>query len=537
MRSGGPPPGPVQVGDYTVLSRLGEGGMGVVHLARRGSDGHRVALKVLRPHVVGDEEARERLAREVASLSRVHSRRVAEVLDADPWGDVPYVVTRYVPGPSLHAHVAEEGPLVGADLDWAAWCLAEALADVHRAGVLHRDVKPTNVLLEGRSPVLIDFGLARVADDPRLTHTGWLLGTPGYLAPEVLHGEDATTASDVHSWAATVAFAATGTPPFGRGPAVAVMDRVRRGEHDLSAVPSPLREALRDALHPDPAARPTLDQLRGWLRSRVDVPARAAAAAPPAETVPEPLPVPPPPARVDEVPAAATRVLPVADASDGTDGADGPWPDWADQVPARAPRAQRWRAGALLLGLAALVGAALASYPWMATAVLSTAVVLVRAGARGGAVRRARREARGRRWWDVPLGVLSAPWHLVASLPGTLVLLFWATGIGLAGALLAYAFAPGEAAVLAAAGAAGAVGLWLGPGAVRLRGPVGGGALTLARRPGPWSLALVATLVLAAGLGAAAAVQGTVWSPATQDPVTALRGALDGLPGLAQILG
>ena len=108
---------------------------------------------------------------------------------------------------------------------------------MHAVGVLHRDMKPTNVLMEGRSPVLIDFGLARVAEDPRLTQTGWLLGTPGYLAPEILYGDDATTASDVHAWAATVAFAATGRPPYGTGPAMAIMDRVRRGEHDLSGVP------------------------------------------------------------------------------------------------------------------------------------------------------------------------------------------------------------------------------------------------------------------------------------------------------------
>ena len=112
--------------------------MGVVHLARR-PGGERVALKVLRPHIVGDDEARHRLAREVNSLSRIKSRRVAEIVDADPWGDIPFVATRYVPGLSLHDHVHEEGPLAGADLVWAASCLAEALAAVHEVGVLRRD--------------------------------------------------------------------------------------------------------------------------------------------------------------------------------------------------------------------------------------------------------------------------------------------------------------------------------------------------------------------------------------------------------------
>ncbi len=254
------------MGNYRLLAKIGEGGMGVVHLAQAEGPGGRVALKVLRPHVVGDDEARARLAREVASLRRVRSPRVAEVLDADPWGETPFVATRYVPGLSLHEHVRQEGPVRGEDLRHLAAGLAEAMLAVHSVGVLHRDIKPSNVLLEGRSPVLIDFGLARLADDPRLTVTGWLLGTPGYLAPEILYGEEATTASDVHSWAATVVFAATGRPPFGRGPAMAIMDRVRRGEHDLSGVATDLLPLLRSALAPEPADRPTLPTALALLR-------------------------------------------------------------------------------------------------------------------------------------------------------------------------------------------------------------------------------------------------------------------------------
>ena len=234
------------MGDYRLLTKIGEGGMGVVHLAQA-PDGSRVALKVLRQHVIGDDEARERLAREVASLRRVTSPRIAEVIDADPWGETPYVATRYIPGLSLHEHIRQVGPITGPDLAFLATGLAEAVIAVHQVGVLHRDIKPSNVLLEGRSPVLIDFGLARLAEDPRLTHTGWLLGTPGYLAPEILYGDDATTASDVHSWAATAGVRLHRQPPFGTGPAMAVMDRVRRGEHDLSAVPRavlPLRGGL-----------------------------------------------------------------------------------------------------------------------------------------------------------------------------------------------------------------------------------------------------------------------------------------------------
>ena len=238
--------------------------MGVVHLGQKPGE-RPVAIKVLRPHIVGDDEARHRLAREVSSLSRVRSRRIAEIVDADPWGEIPYVATRYVPGLSLHDDVQEEGPLEGDDLLWFADCLAEALEAVHDVGVLHRDIKPSNVIMEGRTPILIDFGLARVADDSRITMTGWLLGTPGYLAPEILHGEDATAASDVHAWAATVAYAGTGRAPFGRGPSVAIMDRVRRGEHDLSGLDPVLLPLVEEALAPSAADRPSLDEVRDWL--------------------------------------------------------------------------------------------------------------------------------------------------------------------------------------------------------------------------------------------------------------------------------
>src|SRR4051812_6800686 len=253
--------------------------MGVVHLAEA-PGGARVALKVLRPHIIGDDEARERLAREVASLRRVRSPRIAEVLDADPWGETPYVATRYVPGLTLHEQVRRHGPVTGEDLRVFATGLAEAVIAVHQVGVLHRDIKPSNVLVEGRSPVLIDFGLARLAEDPRLTHTGWLLGTPGYLAPEILYGEDATTASDVHSWAATVVFAATGHPPFGTGPALAIMDRVRRGEHDLSAVPVALLPLVRACLAPEPTDRPETAAVLAALRRPAGPPGQAAADVP-----------------------------------------------------------------------------------------------------------------------------------------------------------------------------------------------------------------------------------------------------------------
>ena len=145
-------------------------------------------------------------------MRRVRNRFVAEVLDADVDGPAPYIVTRYVPGRTLEDTVRQDGPLRGAALDCLAEGLAEALAAIHAAGVVHRDLKPGNVMLSGGQPVIIDFGIAHVPDSTRLTKTGLVMGTPGYLAPEVIEGAPSSGASDVHSWGATVAYAATGTP-------------------------------------------------------------------------------------------------------------------------------------------------------------------------------------------------------------------------------------------------------------------------------------------------------------------------------------
>ncbi|WP_298801201.1 serine/threonine-protein kinase [uncultured Pseudokineococcus sp.] len=268
--AGGPPVGR-RLGPYRLVHQVGEGGMGVVHLALDPAD-RAVALKVLRPHVAGDPSARERLRREVAVLRRVRHRLVAEVLDADPDGPQPYVVTQFVPGRSLEQHVQEEGPLAPAALARLADGLGQALAAVHDAGVVHRDLKPANVLMLDGDPVVIDFGIAKVADDVRLTSVDLVMGTPGYLAPELADGAEAGPAADWWGWAATTAFAATGRPPFGRGPWPVVLDRVRRGAADLDGVPEPLVPALAAALSPRVEERPR----EGWLRRAVEELAEAA---------------------------------------------------------------------------------------------------------------------------------------------------------------------------------------------------------------------------------------------------------------------
>ena len=508
------------VGGYTLLAKIGEGGMGVVHLARRGQDGQRVALKVLRPHIVGDDEARARLAREVASLGRIRSRWVAEIVDADPWAPVPYVATRYVPGLSLHDHVHEEGPITGADLTWFAACLAEGVASVHAVGVMHRDVKPSNVLMEGRTPILIDFGLARVADDPRLTHTGWLLGTPGYLAPEILHGDDATPASDVHSWAATVAYAATGRPPFGRGPSMAIMDRVRRGEHDLTGIADPLRSLLAVALDPEPARRPTMSQILGWLRPQV----QGSAAPPPTEFTMPIVAMP----HID-----SARTEPIAD-----DAGHTRWlteeqtvyePDedlWAaEPEAARITLLDRLRA-ATLLGLAAVVcGAGLAAYPWLASAVLVLLVWVLRSGSVAASATGDRRRQRGRRWYDGAQFLLRTPWDLVRTIPGTLMLVMWAGGLAVAGALICYALVAGELVTLFVCGVLFALATWSGPGGSRVRSPLSRVVRPLSRTWKRWLAAAAVLLAACLLLGIIAEESGTSWLPGQQRPLSGQQAA------------
>jgi predicted Ser/Thr protein kinase len=251
---------PDRLGPYRLLDRIGEGGMGVVYLGRD-PEQRSVAIKVLRSAVAADPNARRRLAREVETMRRVRSPFVAEVLDTDVAGDTPYIVTRYVPGRTLDEVVTQDGPLTGARLARLAGGLAEALAAIHAAGVVHRDLKPGNVMLVNSDPVVIDFGIAQALDSTRLTQTGMFMGTPGYLAPEVIEGQPASAAADVHAWGGTVAYAATGRPPFGTGSYETIFYRIVNGQPDLAGVPAPLAELLAGALRRNPAARPAAAQL------------------------------------------------------------------------------------------------------------------------------------------------------------------------------------------------------------------------------------------------------------------------------------
>ncbi|MBE3007669.1 protein kinase [Microbispora sp. NEAU-D428] len=256
-----------RLGPYRLLRRLGEGGMGVVHLALD-PQGRQVAVKVLRSEVAGDDVARRRLSREVETMRRVRGPNIAEVVDADVTGRRPYIVTRYVPGRPLDEIVKNDGPLSLDAVLKVAVGVAEALAVVHAAGVIHRDLKPGNVLMLDGQPVLIDFGIAQAVDATRLTQTGMFIGTPGYLAPEIIEGHEAGPQVDVHAWAGTVLFAATGQPPFGKGTLEMVFFNITSGRANVEAAPAPIQPMLRAAFNRDPARRPTAAELvrqLAWL--------------------------------------------------------------------------------------------------------------------------------------------------------------------------------------------------------------------------------------------------------------------------------
>ena len=250
---------PEALGPYRLRQRLGEGGMGVVYLASD-PDQQLVAVKALRHGVTG-ETSRRRLTREFETMRLIHSPFVAEVLDADVDHEPPYIVTRYVPGRTLEDQVTKDGPLSGPGLLRLARGLASALTAVHAAGVVHRDLKPANVMIVEGEPVVIDFGIAQAPDSTRLTMTGMFMGTPGYLAPEVIEGSPSGPAADVHSWAATLAFAATGRPPFGSGSYEAIFYRIVNGQPDLATMPAPLMPMVLHALARDPSRRPSAAEL------------------------------------------------------------------------------------------------------------------------------------------------------------------------------------------------------------------------------------------------------------------------------------
>ncbi|WP_143517173.1 protein kinase [Pseudonocardia sp. MH-G8] len=312
------PEDPHRLGPFALTARLGSGGMGVVYLGRH-DDGRPAAVKVVHPHLIGDPDFRSRFGREIALAHRVDTPWTARVIDADAFAPRPWLATEYVAGPSLEEQVGRAGPLPASALDVLARRLAEALAGLHGAGVVHRDLKPSNVLLAADGPRLIDFGIASSVDATKITHTGHVVGTPAYMAPEQASGEAAGAASDVFSLASVLVFAATGRGPFGTAahPA-AMLLRVMQQDPDLHAVPAPLRDRLVPCFAREPADRPTAAQLaadrdpdEGRTRAASSPTAPTAGTSRPAATRISTSSVAPPPARAPRPWVVANAVLAV----------------------------------------------------------------------------------------------------------------------------------------------------------------------------------------------------------------------------------
>ncbi|MFE0545856.1 protein kinase [Streptomyces sp. NPDC058891] len=247
---------PAVVGPYRLLGRLGSGGMGRVYLGRS-AGGRTVAVKVVHPHFALDEEFRARFRREVDAARRVGGAWTAPVLDADPEASVPWVATGYAAGPSLTSAVTDSGPLPLPAVRALGAGLAEALVAVHALGLVHRDVKPSNVLLTLDGPVLIDFGIARAIDGTAsITSTGVSIGSPGYMSPEQILGKGVAGAADVFSLGAVLAYAATGRPPFPGDSSAALLYKVVHEEPELDGLDDELREPVALCLAKDPAKRP-----------------------------------------------------------------------------------------------------------------------------------------------------------------------------------------------------------------------------------------------------------------------------------------
>jgi len=271
------PGDPERVGPYRLLKRLGSGGMGQVYLGRS-PGGRPVAVKVIRAEHADNADFRERFRLEVQAARRVSGIFTAAVVDADPDAPRPWMATAFVSGPSLATAVASRGPLSVRAVRALAAGLAEGLSEVHAAGLVHRDLKPHNVLLASDGPRIIDFGISRPADSADPTRRGGVIGSPGFMSPEQAMGDPVGPASDIFCLGSVLAYAATGEPPFGAGPPSALLYRVVFGEASTVNIPRELRPLIANCLVRDPAARPTTDELlaevgdsapgAGWLEWR-----------------------------------------------------------------------------------------------------------------------------------------------------------------------------------------------------------------------------------------------------------------------------
>src|SRR5699024_1059509 len=462
---------------YSILDILGSGGMGTVYSGVDAEE-RKVAIKVLHPGLAGDHDVRTRLRREVATLHRVRGAQVAQVLDAELDAPQAFIVTELIEGQDLADSVAQHGPLGEVELASLATGLAAALTSIHNVGVVHRDLKPGNVMLTDSGPVLIDFGISQILDDTRLTRTGLVTGTPGYVDPVVLSGAAPDELGDWWGWAALLVFAATGRPPFGSVPLTAVLTRAVAGRVDVERVPEPVAAALTHALAPKPEARIAPAQV-------IDVLSAVASGSPvpvlelpaPAPSAPPASPSPPAPARHPALPpttampgAAPARppvyppgshppppglhpalppttpppAAPPARPPVSPPGSPPPppglgpqdparqsvveaWPDLPAQPPAMSVRPPRPRTLATFGLWVALVSIGLV-WPGAALVAFVAGVLLTATIGSAGRELRKRRNWYGRRRRDVVLLLLTSPIHVLLgalrSVPGLLLGVF-----------------------------------------------------------------------------------------------------------------
>lgn len=306
---------PTEMGRYRLVGRLGTGGMGRVYLGRT-PGGRPVAVKVINDHLHADLQALSRFRREVETLRTVHSAYTASLIDAKVTTAPYWMATEYIPGPTLHQAVLKTGPLPSELGRAVLAALAEGLADIHVHGVLHRDIKPQNVILSATGPQLIDFGIARGAEPSDLTQVGAAIGTPGFIAPETITQSETGPAADVFAVGATLAYALTGRPPYGEGSMITVSYRTVHEDIDLAGVPADMVELITQCTHRDPERRPDPARIVELCQAQTDLvrhPAyqQAAAAAPSSEPdapVPAPAPVPTAPSR-PAAPQPATELV------------------------------------------------------------------------------------------------------------------------------------------------------------------------------------------------------------------------------------
>ena len=258
------------VGGYTLISRLGSGAMGSVWRVRD-DGGHQYAMKILRDSLAEEDAsgersrdqltARERLRREAMALQKVRHPGVCGIVDMELDDALAFIVTELIDGKNLREDVRANGRYVGDDLERLGRKLIEAVKAVHAAGIVHRDIKPTNVMVSNTGPVLVDFGIAMGEGESHVTRTGLVMGTPGFIAPEIIDGAESDEMSDWWSVASVLAFAATGEPVFGTKPMMAVLERAAAGSANLAGLPAGTMAAFRSALNPNRTKRCTPDEL------------------------------------------------------------------------------------------------------------------------------------------------------------------------------------------------------------------------------------------------------------------------------------